>query len=200
MMTARDTNVVNSAAPMQSAMLRLEPLARHHAQGLFNRGRAAGDWRFLPRPCFVDLADTRMWIDEALSVHDQMPLAIVERRKNRAIGSTRFMAMDPVNRTVEIGWTWLGAEWQRTAAHTTAKFLMLCHALDTARYNRVGFRADLRDLRAQRSLERLGAVREGVLRRARLDQRGTPADVVVYSVIAADWTVTRRRLETLLER
>ena len=54
----------------------LAPMDEDHAQGLYNRGQQQSDWDYLPRPCFIDLADTRHWIDEALSVDAQVPFTI----------------------------------------------------------------------------------------------------------------------------
>ena len=108
---------------LQGKSVRLEPLAQAHAQGLYNRGQYAPDWQFMPRSCFVDLADTRQWIDEALSTPGQLPFAIVETAKGKVVGSSRFLNIRPDHRSVEIGWTWLGQEWQRTAINTEAKLL-----------------------------------------------------------------------------
>ena len=102
----------------------LEPLGQDHAQGLYNRGRSAADWAYMPRACFVDLADTRQWIDEARASPGQVPFAIVETGKGRVVGSTRYLNIRPEHRSLEIGYTWLGQEWQRTALNTQAKLLL----------------------------------------------------------------------------
>ena len=80
-------------------------------------GQQVEDWAYMPRACFVDMADTRQWIDEALRTPGQIPFALVESNKNKAVGSTRFLNIRPDHRGIEIGWTWLGREWQRTAVN-----------------------------------------------------------------------------------
>ena len=132
---------------LEGRYVRLEPLAQAHAQGLYNRGREAGDWAFMPRPCFIDLADTRQWIDEALATPAQLPFAIVERERDRAVGSTRYLSIEPRHHRLEIGWTWLGREWQRTPINTEAKLLLLRHAFEGLGMQRVEFKTDGRNER-----------------------------------------------------
>jgi RimJ/RimL family protein N-acetyltransferase len=180
--------------------LQLEPLRQEHAQGLYNRGRSAGDWSYMPRSCFIDMADTRQWIDEAIAAPGQLPFAIVEKAKGKVIGSTRYLNIRPEHRSLEIGWTWLGQQWQRTAANTEAKLLLLCHAFDRLGCVRVEFKTDARNARSQRALERIGATREGVLRKHMIVQGNFARDSVYFSVIDSDWPRVRERLTLLRER
>lgn len=180
-------------------LIRLEPLSQHHAQGLFNRGRHAPDWQYMPRSCFIDLADTRHWIDEAVSGPDQQPFAIVENAKNKIVGSTRYLNIRPEHRSLEIGWTWLGQEWQRTGVNTEAKLLLLANAFERLHCLRVEFKVDARNLRSQRALERMGAIREGVLRKHMVVQGDFSRDSVYFSVIDSDWGSVKQRLRLLQE-
>ncbi len=185
---------------LEGKYVRLEPLSQDHAQGLYARGREAAEWVYMPRRCFVDQADTRHWIDEALAAPDQLPFAIVERGKNKVAGSTRYLNIRPEHLSVEIGWTWLGQEWQRTAVNTETKLLLLRHAFERLGCQRVEFKTDARNLRSQRALERIGASREGVLRKHLVVQEDFPRDSVYFSVIDDDWPEVEKRLEVLLER
>ena len=180
--------------------VRLEPLSQEHAQGLYNRGRTAADWLHMPRSCFVDLADTRQWIEEALAAPGQMPFAIVETAKDKAVGSTRFLNIRPPHRTLEIGWTWLGNEWQRTAINTQAKLLLLTHAFERLGCVRVEFKTDARNERSQRALQRIGATREGVLRQHMIVQNNFVRDSVFFSVIDSEWLQVKERLGELSQR
>lgn len=182
------------------ASVRLEPLSQDHAQGLYNRGRDTADWAYMPRSCFVDLADTRQWIDEALSTPGQLPFAIVETHKDRAVGSTRYLNIRPEHRGLEIGWTWLGREWQRTPVNTEAKFLLLRHAFERLGCIRVEFKTDARNLRSQRAIERIGAQREGVLRQHMVVQQNHLRDSVYFSVLDSEWPAVRERLDGLMAR
>ena len=180
--------------------LRLEPLSQDHAQGLYNRGRSAADWAYMPRSCFIDLADTRQWIDEALQAPAQLSFAIVESGKNKAVGSTRYLNIRPEHRSLEIGWTWLGQEWQRTGVNTQVKLLLLSHAFERLGCVWVEFKTDARNARSQRALERMGATREGVLRNHMIVQGDYVRDSVYFSVIDRDWLEVKARLQLLGDR
>jgi RimJ/RimL family protein N-acetyltransferase len=177
--------------------VRLEPLSQDHAQGLFNRGQEVPDWTYMPRACFVDMADTRQWIEEAIQAPGQLPFAIVEKSKNRAVGSTRFLNIRPDHRGLEIGWTWLGREWQRTGVNTEVKSLLLAHAFERLRCVRVEFKTDSRNHRSQQALERIGATREGVLRNHMIVQRDYLRDSVFFSVLESEWADLKVRLDAL---
>jgi RimJ/RimL family protein N-acetyltransferase len=182
---------------LRGEAVRLEPLSQDHAQGLFNRGQEVADWAHMPRACFVDMADTRQWIDEALHAPAQVPFAIVENGKNKAIGSTRYLNIRPDHRSLEIGWTWLGRDWQRTAANSEVKQLLLGHAFERLGCVRVEFKTDGRNLRSQRALERIGATREGVMRNHMIVQGNYVRDSVYFSVLDREWLEVKERLQIL---
>ena len=187
------------AQPLQGSHIRLEHLDQSHAQGLFNRGREADDWRYMPRACFVDLADTRHWVDEAMAQADQYPFAIVEVAKGKVVGSTRYLNIRPEHASLEIGWTWLGQDWQGTGVNTEAKYLLLSHAFEVMGCRRVEFKADARNLRSQRALEGIGATREGVLRQHMIVQGDFSRDSVYFSVLDDEWPDVGRRLQQKLQ-
>jgi len=189
-----------SPVVLKGEHVRLEPLSQDHAQGLFNRGQEVSDWEFLPRACFVDMPDTRQWIDAALEAPNQLPFAIIETSKDKAVGSTRFLNIRPDHRSLEIGWTWLGREWQGTAVNTEVKSLLLEHAFERLRYLRVEFKTDARNLRSQKALERIGANWEGVLRNHMIVQGDFSRDSVFYSVIDREWPDVKERLASLRNR
>jgi len=185
---------------LEGSAVRLEPLGPGHAQGLYNRGRVAPDWAYLPRSCFVDLADTRQWIEEALAAPGQQPFAIVETRKGKVVGSTRYLNIRPEHRSLEIGWTWLGQDWQRTSINTEVKLLLLSHAFDRLGCVRVEFKTDARNQRSQRALQRIGASLEGVMRNHMIVQGDFVRDSVYFSVIESEWPKVHKHLQKLLKR
>ena len=183
--------------------VRLEPLARRHAADLYEVGRDETIWRYMPRPPLKSLEDTQGWIDEALAVSaggTQIPFAIIERASNRAVGSTRYLDIRRDDRGLEIGWTWVGTQFQRTAVNTECKYLLLTHAFEDQGAVRVQLKTDLRNERSQRAIERLGAIREGVLRRHMVLWDGFVRDSVYYSIIDSEWPEVKQRLERLLQR
>ena len=185
---------------LSGAGVRLEPLSHAHAQGLYNSGRTAADWGYLPRACFTDMPDVCRWIDEALATPAQQPFAIVATAGNQVIGSTRYLNIRPAHRSLEIGWTWLGHKWQRTGVNTQVKLLLLSHAFEHLACVRVEFKTDARNLRSQLALARIGATREGVLRNHMIVQGDYVRDSVYFSIIDSDWPTVRERLTLLRAR
>lgn len=188
-----------SPIAFEGRKVRLELLAQDHAQGLFNRGRTAADWTYMPRACFVDMADTRQWIEDACISPSQQAFAIIEKTKNKVVGSTRFLNIRSDHRGLEIGWTWLSNEWQRTGVNTEVKFLLLRHAFERMGCIRVEFKADARNARSLAALERIGATREGVLRQHMIVQGEYARDSVYFSVLDTEWNDVKSRLLQLLE-
>ncbi|GAB5450716.1 MAG: GNAT family protein [Halioglobus sp.] len=185
---------------LQGQGVRLEPLAQTHAQGLYNRGRTASDWAYMPRACFVDMPDTRQWIDEMRQRSASLSFAIIETRKNKVVGSTSYLNARAEHRGVEIGWTWLGQEWQRTQVNTEVKLLLLRHAFERLGCHRVEFKTDARNERSQAALARIGAAREGVRRQHMVVQGGYVRDSVYFSIVRQEWPSVKAHLESMLSR
>ena len=127
-----------------------------------------------------------------------LPFAVIHLVSQRAIGTTRYLHIDHRHRSLEIGGTWYGLEYQRTAANTESKLLLLQHAFETLNCIRVQFKTDLRNERSQRALERIGAVKEGVLRNHMIMADGTIRHSVFYSIIDNEWLVVKKLLEQKL--
>lgn len=195
-----DTEFQPKPVTLYGEHVRLEPLAVEHAQGLFNRGQDHGDWAYMPRGYFVDQADCKQWINEAGRAEDQIAFAIVETARDRAVGSTRFLAIRTEHRGLEIGWTWLGRDWQRTPINTEVKFLLLQHCFELLGAIRVEFKTDLRNQRSQNALARIGAQREGIFRNHMIVQNGHLRDSVYYSITLQDWPLVKEALLAKLGR
>jgi N-acetyltransferase len=181
----------------------LEPLDPAHAEDLLAAGADPDIWRYMPIPQPGTVADVTRWIDEAwqrASTGEELPFAIVDPNTGRAIGSTRYLEIRRTWRTLEIGWTWLAASAQRSAVNTECKFLLLKHAFEDLGALRVQFKTDSRNLRSQRALERISAVREGVLRKQRVNHDGYVRDAVYYSILDDEWPAAKVRLVAQLAR
>jgi RimJ/RimL family protein N-acetyltransferase len=181
----------------------LEPLALSHAAGLFAAGRDDATWAYMPRPALRSVEDAESMIRQALVEADagrEVPFAIVEAASERAVGSTRFLDIQRAHRALEIGWTWIGESWRRTAINTECKRLLLGYAFDGQGAHRVTLKTDARNVRSQRAIERIGGVREGVLRRHRVCWDGSVRDTVYYGITDAEWPQVKSRLEAMLGR
>nr|WP_303646825.1 GNAT family protein [Haloarchaeobius salinus] len=136
---------------------------------------------------------------EAQAKGDQLPFATVRQDTGEAIGSTRFGNIRHENRSVEIGWTWLTPDEQRTPANTEAKLLQLRHAFEQWGCVRVEFETAAANEPARAALERIGAVEEGILRKHMLVQ-GEPQDSAFFSIVDSEWPDVERDLTAKLDR
>jgi RimJ/RimL family protein N-acetyltransferase len=127
-----------------------------------------------------------------------MNFAIIDEASQSAVGTTSFYRVVPEHKRLELGKTWLGAAYRRTHINTAAKYLMLNHAFETLLTNRVELNTDARNLRSQRAMERLGAVRDGVLRCHTIMRDGFVRDTV-NSFTRNDWPAAKVRLQNLLQ-
>ncbi len=126
--------------------------------------------------------------------------ATVDVASGRAVGSSRFGDIAPEHGRVEIGWTWIAPSHQRTAVNSEAKLLQLSYAFDELGATRVALKTDGRNLRSQAAIERLGAVREGTLRRQLRMPDGFIRDTVYFSILAEEWPAVKARLAERLAR
>ena len=183
--------------------VRLEPIGPQHAEDLFRVGTEESIWRYLSRPAFTSLEDAQEWIESCTARNDheeRIQFAVVHQAEGHAIGSTGFLDIDRPNRALEIGMTWYGAEYQRTTVNTECKFLLLRHAFEGLGALRVCLKADHRNTRSRRAIERIGAVREGMLRNHRIARDGVNRHSVYYSIINSEWPTVRDRLQAILAR
>ncbi|MGH8251648.1 MAG: GNAT family N-acetyltransferase [Steroidobacteraceae bacterium] len=186
---------------LQGERVRLEPLSLEHLSALFDIGRDPALWTYLPCPAFSSAQDARQWIEECraeVAAGRHLAFVIVVRDTGRVVGSTRYIDIQREHRTLEIGWTLIAVEFQRTFVNTETKFLLLSHAFETLDAVRVALSADSRNLRSRQAIERIGGVREGVLRCHRVQPDGYVRDTVCYSIVAREWPRVRGRLEALL--
>jgi N-acetyltransferase len=187
---------------LEGVHVRLEPLGPHHRADL--EAAAAEDAEALRLGALLfTLEGWDAWYGEAAAgVADgrYVAWATVDVPSGRAIGSTRFADIDLPSERLEIGWTWLAPSRWRTAANTEAKLLQLRYAFDELGAGRVALKTDGRNARSQAAIERLGGVREGVLRRHLRMPDGYIRDTVYYSILRDEWPPIRSRLEERLAR
>ncbi len=180
----------------------LEPLRLDHANELLVAGGDDATWKYMARPALRSPEDAESMIRQALietEARREVAFAIVATASGKVVGSTRFLDIQRPHRALEIGWTWIGTSWQRTAINTECKLLLLGHAFDTLGAHRVTLKTDARNDRSQRAIERIGGVREGVLRRHRVCWDGFVRDTVYYGVVDHEWPAVRIRLERMLQ-
>jgi RimJ/RimL family protein N-acetyltransferase len=176
--------------------VRLEPAADRHLPDLLAAAQSEQIWTWLP----WEQPRTEEELAAILEGerHGALPFAQVETTTGRAVGITTYRDIDARHRTLEVGGTWIGRPWWRTALNTEAKLLILGHAFEVLDANRVALKTDIRNERSQAAIARLGAKREGVLRHQYIRPDGTLRDSVMFSVIPEERPAVRAYLRERL--
>ncbi len=125
--------------------------------------------------------------------------ATVDRASGRVVGCTRFGNIEPKHRRVEIGWTWVGKEYQRSHVNTEAKYLMLRHAFETWGCVRVELKTNALNRKSRAAILRIGAKEEGTLRKQATSDAGVPRDTVYFSITDDEWPGVKARLEKMMK-
>ena len=147
--------------------------------------------------------DVRGWVRDILGRQKRgtdLPFAVIHLESGKAIGCTRYLEIHPEHRNLEIGGTWYGAPYQGTGVNTEAKYLLLHHAFEILGCIRVQLKTDLRNVRSQRAIERIGAQKEGILRDHMILPDGTIRSSVYYSILKTEWPDVKAMLEERLMR
>jgi len=183
--------------------LRLEPLAPRHADDLVAAASDPEIFRYLryaPANSPERMRELMETFARRRDAGTDLPFAIVRGVDGVAVGMTRYLAIDRENATVEIGGTWMAPALWGSVVNPESKRLLLARAFEEERANRVQIKTDLRNLRSQRAIEKLGAVREGVLRHDAIMPDGFLRSSVYYSILTAEWPAVRDRLDARIAR
>ena len=181
--------------------VRLEPLGLSHLDALCEVGFEESLWRWYPA-AITNRSEMLAYVEFALADHQRgaaLPFVTIERSSGKVIGSSRFCAIDAANLRCEIGWTWINPAWQRSAVNTEAKYLMLRHAFETWKCNRVELKADSLNEKSRNAILRIGATQEGVFRQHMVCASGRLRDSVYFSIINSEWASIKAALEKRLE-
>jgi RimJ/RimL family protein N-acetyltransferase len=185
---------------LDGEVVRMEPMGLEHHKQLCEVGLDGDLWRYSPNVIQTP-DDMQKYIESALRDRDAgvaLPFATVERSTGRAIGSSRFGNIDRTNLRVEIGWTWIAKDRQRTRVNTEAKYLMLRHAFEELGCNRVEFKTDSLNERSRNAILRIGATQEGIFRNHMVMPGGRLRHSVYFSIINSEWPTVKNDLEEKL--
>jgi N-acetyltransferase len=183
--------------------VRLEPMSEAHVRGLAEIGAGQTFWDFMLYGNIQTVDDMRNWVRDILSRAEKgtdLPFVVIHLASGRVAGATRYLNIVPKDRGLEIGGTWYGLDFQRTVVNTESKYLLLQHAFETLGCIRVQLKTDLRNERSQKAIERIGAVKEGVLRNHMILPDGRIRHSVFYSILDSEWLEVKKRLEEMIAR
>lgn len=181
--------------------IRIVPMEKNHIQGLYESGKYENIWAHLPKQIQA-LDDMESLVREALvqkGTGKEFPFVILLRENNQIIGATRFLDISHVNRSLEIGWTWLTPSVWGTNINNECKYLLLKYCFETLQVIRVQLKTDERNIRSQKAIERIGGIKEGILRNHMIRKDGSFRNSVFYSIIDREWPLIKRKLETILK-
>ncbi|MCC5800897.1 GNAT family N-acetyltransferase [Rossellomorea vietnamensis] len=182
------TNIFQSPPTLENEKIKLIPLEVHHSAALLE----ANDpeiWRFMLTE-ITTIEQMEQWVTDAIRLREQktaIPFAVVLKEQNKIIGSTRLFEIILTQKSCELGSTWYSKDHQRSFVNSNCKFLILRYCFETLGMMRVQIKTDERNHRSQKAIERLGAVKEGVLRKERILSGGYVRNAVVYSIIDEEW-------------
>ncbi len=186
---------------LEGSVVNLVPLAEAHISGLLLVGLEPEIWEYMRYGKIENEEQLGTWVRELLELQahgSDLPFTVVQQSTGKLIGCTRYLHIDQPNRSLEIGGTWYGLAYQGTLVNTDCKYLLLKHAFEDLGCVRVWFKTDERNKRSQRALERLGAVKEGVLRNHMILPNGYKRNSVVYSLLPEEWPQIKIKLEARL--
>lgn len=181
--------------------VQLEPMLAAHTAGLTEVGLDEDLWKWIPVPVRTP-EEMEAYVEAALADQAKgvsLPFTIVERASGKVIGTTRYANIERVHRRVEIGWTFVGLAWQRTAVNTECKYLLLRHAFETLGCIRVELKTDSLNEKSRKAILRIGAKEEGVFRNHMITASGRIRHSVYFSVTDSEWPAVKRRLEEELK-
>ncbi len=187
---------------LEGRHVRLEPLKLEHLPALTAAGADPSIWQWYS----VNGATPetmRAFVEDGLDMQAKgtgVPFTVFEQATGAIVGSTRFGAIEHKHRRAEIGWTWLATRCQRTGINTEMKYLMLRHAFEAWKLQRVEFKTDSLNAKSRNALKRIGATEEGTLRNHMVTHTGRIRHSVYYSITNDDWPAVKRRFEERLLR
>ncbi len=187
---------------LESDVVRLRPLEAKDADALVEAASDGELWRLWVTNV-PDAATVGEYVQTAIDLkrsRGDLPFVVEEAATGVIIGTTRYINADPVNRRLEIGYTWYARRVQRTPVNTHCKYLLLRHAFESLDCIAVEFRTHRMNRASRAAIERLGAHEDGVLRNHRILPDGTYRDTVVYSILESEWPAVSSHLQRQIER
>ncbi len=180
----------------------LEPMTEAHIPGLAQIGIGQDFWQFMLYGDMNTEEDMANWVRDILGRAEKgtdLPFVAIHLASGRVAGATRYLNIVPKDRGLEVGGTWYGLEFQRTALNTECKYLLMRHAFETLHCIRVQLKTDLRNERSQKAIDRIGAKKEGVLRNHMILPDGRVRDSVFYSILDTEWPQVKKNLEEMMK-
>jgi N-acetyltransferase len=180
--------------------VKLVPMSEKHLSELWEAAKPEQIWSYTYSKV-RSLEEMKKMVESAMKDREQgvaYPFVVVDKETGSILGSTRYLDILPAHKSVEIGWTWYNPSVWRTRVNTECKYLLLQHAFECWEFNRVQIKTDSRNERSQKAIERIGAVKEGILRKDRIIEDGYNRSTVMYSILKEEWPAVKQLLNRKL--
>ncbi|XXM72329.1 GNAT family N-acetyltransferase [Lysinibacillus sphaericus] len=180
---------------LEGDRIKLAPMKLEHAPGLF-RINHPEIWAFMFSEIHT-LGEMERWVSEAVKLREQrlaLPFVVILKETDEIVGTTRIYELKESHKSCEVGSTWYGRDSQRTFVNTETKYLILRYCFEELGMIRVQLKTDERNVRSQKAIERLGAVKEGILRNERILASGYVRNAVLYSITNDEWAWVKQGL------
>ncbi|MBS8264472.1 N-acetyltransferase [Mesobacillus boroniphilus] len=187
---------------LEGKTVKLLPMETGQLDELWQAGQNQSIWEFTSSKV-RSKDEMEKVIEAALAEREkgtQIPFTVLEQKTGKIVGSSRYLDISEAHKSLEIGWTWYSPEYWRTSVNTETKLLMLQNAFEKMEVNRVQFCTDSRNVRSQTAIARLGAQREGVLRKHRIISDGYVRDTVIFSILKEEWPKVKTGLQEKLNQ
>jgi RimJ/RimL family protein N-acetyltransferase len=191
--------ITPTSTVLEGRCVRLEPLAESHVPALFGAGGQDDEvWRWLSAPTPRTEAELRQIVSKRLEDvddHKRVAFAVLGHDEGTAIGTTNLHSWHRADGRIEIGGTWFGRKWWRTAANTETKLLTMTYAFETLGYAAIVWRIHPENVRSQEAITRVGATLIG-----REPKATAEPSLLVYTMLRAQWPAAKTRLSDRLAK
>lgn len=186
---------------LEGETVKLIPVSMDHLEDLWEAAKPDEIWTYMATKV-RSKDEMKQMINSAIKDRENGTgyTFTVVNNEDRVIGSTRFLDILPQHKSAEIGSTWYHPDVWRTKVNTECKYLLLKLAFETWNLTRVQLKTDSRNIRSQKAIARLGAVKEGILRKDRIISEGYVRDTVFFSILCDEWQEVSTQLKLKLEK
>lgn len=188
---------INHPTILSGEQIELIPLEKTHFEELFIAASDKELWALIPTDCSDKITFVKTY-EFALTEREngnQYPFVIRHKKTNKLIGSTRFFEIYPLDKKLEIGWTWIIKEFWGTSINLECKLLMLTFCFETLKLNRVQLKTKDTNFRSRKAIEKIGGVFEGILRKDKIQSDGSTRNAAYYSILDSEWELAKEIIE-----
>ena len=186
---------------LENDYVSLKPLSMEHADEFLHIGQSEDIWTYLAPAPFKVVDDAQAWITSMLARcadAGDVTFSVFDKATGKLAGSSSYMDVRVPHGGLEIGFTWYGKEFQRTYVNTATKLAMFEHAFESLGANRVQLQTDARNQKSQDAIARIGATKEGILRKHKVYPDGYVRDSAMFSVTVDEWPGVKDQLQGFL--